>query len=38
LGPIAVGVIGLTALATIVLGLYWGPLINAAEQATFFAG
>ena len=26
------------ALATLVLGLYWGPLIELAEKATFFAG
>jgi NADH-quinone oxidoreductase subunit N len=38
LGPLASGVIGLSALGTIVLGLYWGPLIEMAEQATFFAG
>lgn len=38
-GALAAAVIGLTALATIVLGLYWGPLIDVAEQATlFFAG
>ena len=29
-------VIGLTALATLVLGILWGPLFNLAEQATFF--
>ncbi len=38
-GPLSTGVIGLAALATIVLGLYWGPLIDVAERATlFFAG
>jgi NADH-quinone oxidoreductase subunit N len=32
-------VIGLTALATVALGLFWSPLIDAAEKATFyFAG
>ena len=32
-------VIGLAALATLGLGLYWGPLIDLAERATvFFAG
>lgn len=30
------GVVGLTALATVVLGLYWGPLIHLAQKATFF--
>jgi NADH-quinone oxidoreductase subunit N len=29
-------VVALTALATLGLGLYWGPLIAAAERATFF--
>jgi NADH-quinone oxidoreductase subunit N len=36
-GPLAKGVVALTALATIVFGLFWGPLIEAAEDATFFA-
>jgi NADH-quinone oxidoreductase subunit N len=36
-GPLAKGVVAITALATIVLGLFWGPLIEAAEDATFFA-
>jgi NADH-quinone oxidoreductase subunit N len=30
------GVVALTALATVALGIYWGPLIDLAEQATFF--
>jgi hypothetical protein len=31
--------VGLTAVATIALGLFWGPLISVAEKATiFFAG
>jgi NADH-quinone oxidoreductase subunit N len=34
--PLAAGVVALTAAATIILGLYWGPLIEAAEKATFF--
>jgi NADH-quinone oxidoreductase subunit N len=38
LGPFASGVIACAALATIVFGLLWGPLIDAAEQATFYAG
>jgi NADH-quinone oxidoreductase subunit N len=38
LGPLSAGVIGLTALATLALGLYWGPLIDAAENARIFAG
>ena len=28
------GVIGLTAIATVVFGLYWGPLIDLAERAS----
>ena len=35
-GPLALGVIGLTAAATIVFGLFWSPLIRLAEQATFY--
>ena len=31
-------VVGLTALATIVLGLFWSPLIELAEKATIFYG
>ncbi|HET7481958.1 MAG TPA: NADH-quinone oxidoreductase subunit N [Actinomycetota bacterium] len=31
-------VIGLAAATTIVLGLYWGPLIDLAEKARFFTG
>lgn len=38
-GRLAGGVVALAALATIALGLYWGPLIDIAERATlFFAG
>jgi hypothetical protein len=37
-GPLGAGVVGLTALATVVFGLLWSPLIEAAENATFFAG
>jgi NADH-quinone oxidoreductase subunit N len=36
IGPIAAGVVGLAAAATIVLGLAWGPLADLAEKATFF--
>jgi NADH-quinone oxidoreductase subunit N len=36
LGRLSAGVVGLAAAATIVLGLFWSPLISAAEQATFF--
>jgi NADH-quinone oxidoreductase subunit N len=36
LGPLAAGVIGLTALATLVFGLFWSPLIRLAEKATFY--
>ena len=38
LGPLARGVVGVAALGTVVFGLYWGPLIDVAERATFFAG
>ncbi|MDQ3939797.1 MAG: NADH-quinone oxidoreductase subunit N [Actinomycetota bacterium] len=37
LGPLATGVVAITAIATIVFGLFWGPLIELAEQATFVA-
>jgi NADH-quinone oxidoreductase subunit N len=36
IGRGAATVVALTALATIALGLYWSPLIEAAERATFF--
>ncbi|MGH2808843.1 MAG: NADH-quinone oxidoreductase subunit N [Actinomycetota bacterium] len=36
-GVLAKGVVAVTAVATIVFGLFWGPLIRAAEDATFFA-
>ena len=37
--PVASATIGLAAVATLVLGLYWGPLYEVAKQATiFFAG
>ncbi len=35
-GPLAIGVIGITAAATLVFGLAWTPLIRLAEQATFY--
>ncbi len=35
-GPLALGVIGLTAAATLVFGLFWSPLIQLAEKATFY--
>jgi NADH-quinone oxidoreductase subunit N len=35
-GRLANAVVAITALATIVLGLAWGPLIDAAERARFF--
>ncbi|CAN5538573.1 hypothetical protein BH24ACT26_BH24ACT26_09840 [soil metagenome] len=35
-GALSYGVVALTAVATIVLGLYWGPLIDIAQKATFF--
>ncbi len=35
-GPLALGVIGLTAVATLVFGLFWSPLIQLAEKATFY--
>lgn len=39
LGGASTGIIAFAAVATIVLGLFWGPLIDAAENATiFFAG
>jgi hypothetical protein len=36
--PLGLGVIGLAAAATIFFGLLWTPLIEAASDATFFAG
>ncbi|CAN5783837.1 NADH-quinone oxidoreductase subunit N [soil metagenome] len=35
-GVLSGGVVALTAVATIALGLYWGPLIQAAENATLY--
>ena len=35
-GGLATGVIALAAVATVALGLYWSPLIDFAERATFF--
>jgi NADH-quinone oxidoreductase subunit N len=35
-GALATGVVALAALATVVLGIYWGPLIHVAGRATFF--
>jgi NADH-quinone oxidoreductase subunit N len=37
-GRLASGVVALTAIATVALGLAWGPLIDVAEKATIFAG
>ena len=36
--PLTTGVVAFAALATLVLGLFWGPLIDLAERATLFAG
>ena len=36
LGRFALGVVVLTALATVALGIVWSPLIDAAEHATMF--
>lgn len=35
-GPLALGVIGLTAAATLFFGIIWSPLIELAEKATFY--
>ncbi|MGH2752340.1 MAG: NADH-quinone oxidoreductase subunit N [Actinomycetota bacterium] len=35
-GGLAKGVVGVAALATVALGLYWSPLIDLAQRATFF--
>jgi NADH-quinone oxidoreductase subunit N len=35
-GPLASGVVAVTAAATLVFGLAWGPLIDAAQNATVF--
>lgn len=37
-GPLATGVVAFAAAVTLIFGLLWGPLVQAAEQATFFAG
>ena len=37
-GPLATGVVAFAAAVTLLFGLLWGPLVQAAEQATFFAG
>ena len=37
-GVLAYGVVGLAALATVVIGLYWGPLIELAEKARLITG
>jgi NADH-quinone oxidoreductase subunit N len=34
--PVAAGVITVTAIATLVFGLAWGPLFNMAEKATLY--
>ena len=38
LGPLSLAVLAVTGAATLVLGLFWGPLIDLAEQARIFAG
>jgi NADH-quinone oxidoreductase subunit N len=38
IGVLASGVVATAAVATVALGLAWGPLIEVAEKATFFAG
>jgi NADH-quinone oxidoreductase subunit N len=38
LGPFASGVVAFAAASTVLFGLLWGPLIQAAEQARFIAG
>jgi len=35
-GRVSAGIVALIAVATVVLGLFWSPLIDAAQQATFF--
>jgi NADH-quinone oxidoreductase subunit N len=35
-GPVSSGVVAITAAATIVLGLVWGPLITVAQNATLY--
>jgi NADH:ubiquinone oxidoreductase subunit 2 (subunit N) len=35
-GPLSRAVVAITAAATIVLGLAWGPLIDAAQNATVY--
>ncbi|MEA2498569.1 MAG: hypothetical protein QOH26_974, partial [Actinomycetota bacterium] len=35
-GPISGAVVGLTALATLLLGLLWAPLFDLAEKATMY--
>jgi NADH-quinone oxidoreductase subunit N len=35
-GGLGAGVVALTAVATVALGIYWGPLIDIASRATFF--
>ena len=37
-GPLATGVVAFAAATTLIFGLLWGPLVQAAEDATFFAG
>ncbi len=38
MGPLAAGVIGISAAATLFLGLFWTPLIELTEKATLFVG
>jgi NADH-quinone oxidoreductase subunit N len=37
-GVLAAGVISVAAASTVLFGLLWGPLVEAAQQATFVAG
>ena len=37
-GPLSTGVVAVAAAATLIFGLLWGPLVQAADKATFFAG
>ncbi|MBW3594781.1 MAG: NADH-quinone oxidoreductase subunit N, partial [Actinobacteria bacterium] len=37
-GVLAFGVVGIAAVATIVLGLYWGPLMDLAQKARLITG
>ncbi|HWL66339.1 MAG TPA: NADH-quinone oxidoreductase subunit N [Actinomycetota bacterium] len=37
-GVLAAGVVSVAAASTVLFGLLWGPLVEAAQQATFIAG